>query len=274
MSDITFIYDKQKRHSDIKIVGGDFLLCDSPQSEIETHSLVYPETIGIPSTIVVSGAGTESVNGAYNFTSVSLGRPAYSLATTGESRFLNYLGGEWLISRISGYYKVVSTDILPPKGGWVAFDAGSEPAPKLAYTIPSSTTETTHNVSSLRVAVELSLFTDRRATLDEIQTFQAGIRERQSRRGFWANTFKKHARGSGLWLLQREKKTQTTLARAKKFCTDSLQWLIDEGVVQSITPTVSFAGDALVIHIAVVKPDGTSDAPFRFQSSWDSLEVI
>ena len=124
----------------------------------------------------------------------------------------------------------------------------------------------------IETAVELSLFSDRRATLDEIQTFQSGVRERQSRRGFWANTFKEFSQGSGLWLLQREKKTASTLARARKFCTDSLQWMADEGIVASITPTVSFSGDALVIHVAVVKPDG-QDGTFKYQSSWDSLEV-
>lgn len=126
---------------------------------------------------------------------------------------------------------------------------------------------------TLQTAVELSLFTDKRATLDEIRTFQAGLQSRQSRRGFWANTFKRLSQGSGLWLLQREKKTAANLARAKKFCDESLNWMLETGVVQSVSTLAEYSGSALIIIVSITKPDGQA-AGFQYQYAWDSLEVI
>jgi phage gp46-like protein len=126
---------------------------------------------------------------------------------------------------------------------------------------------------TLQTAVEISLFTDRRATTSEIQTFQRGIQERQSRRGYWANFFKEFAQGTGLWLLQREKKTQETLSRAKTFCNDSLNWMVQEGIVALVSTETSFDGAALVIVVSITKPDG-QEAGFKYQFAWDNLTVI
>lgn len=126
---------------------------------------------------------------------------------------------------------------------------------------------------TLQTSVEISLFTDRRATTAEAQIVQRGIKERQSRRGYWANFFKDNAQGSGLWLLQREKKTQETLSRAKTFCNDSLAWLVSDGIAQSVATETSFDGDALIISVSIAKPDG-QDAGFKYNFAWDSLRVI
>jgi len=127
--------------------------------------------------------------------------------------------------------------------------------------------------SSLQVAVELALFTDRRATTEEIRDFQQGRIERISRRGYWANTYKDNRQGSGLWLLSRAKRTQTTLSKAETYCTDSLQWMIDVGVIESVDPSASYSGEALVLQINITKPDGQG-YEFRWQFTWDGIEEL
>jgi phage gp46-like protein len=266
MADLSFLFDQQKRHSDIRIVGGDFLLCDSPQIDVFLITLNYPENI------TVTGAGSTDMNGVYSYNGDINGRPSWQMAATPFPAIIDYNNGAgWQIRQFTNIYENLSSDQLPPKTGWSRTTA-ADPAPTLNYSI-IGIKETVFNSSSLQVAVELSLFTDRRATLDEIRTFQGGMKGRQSRRGLWANSFKKHTQGSGLWLLQREKKTNSTLSRAKKACTESLQWLIDDGVVRSITVEVEFIGDSIIILVSVVKPDG-QDGTFKFQSSWNALEVI
>jgi phage gp46-like protein len=264
MADLSFLFDQQKRHSDIRIVGGDFLLCDSPQIDVAE---IITDTL----TLELEVTNTDVVDGKYFATVKSNGR--YQYFSPSNNNFW-WDTGIWNLQNNNNgdEWQVISNDLNPPKTGWSA-SVMEEPPPILLWSFPSSTKETVFNSSSLQVAVELSLFTDRRATLDEIRTFQGGMKGRQSRRGLWANSFKKHTQGSGLWLLQREKKTNSTLSRAKKACIESLQWLIDDGVVRSITVEVEFVGDSIIILVSVVKPDG-QDGTFKFQSSWNALEVI
>ena len=270
MSDISFIFDQQKRYSDIQIVGGDFLLCDSPQTDLAS----IDNGSGFSETIEIVGAGKSSWNKIFFLFDIGSGYPRYSEFEgdiTG-AKTLEFGGVTWNMVDEFGSNDYINGDssFRPPKTGWADAGGGGS-LPTIKYENPASTTETIHNVSSLQVAVEISLFTDRRATLDEIRLVQGGIRERQSRRGYWANTFKANPQGSGLWLLQREKKTQANLARARVFCNASLKWLVDTGVVQSVSTTAEYAGDALVIVVSIIKPDG-QEAGFRYQYAWDSLE--
>jgi phage gp46-like protein len=121
----------------------------------------------------------------------------------------------------------------------------------------------------LQTAVELSIFSDRRASTDEAQRMQLG-QDRLSRRGYWANGFRKVEQGSGLWLLQREKRTQETLSKAKTFCEEALGWMTRGGIAQSVTVDTSFSGSALIINIQLIKPDGQSSG-FKFDFAWDGL---
>jgi len=127
--------------------------------------------------------------------------------------------------------------------------------------------------SSLQVAIELALFTDRRANTEEIRKFQGGRIERLSRRGFWPNTYNDIVQGSGLWLLSRGKKSNETLADAEKYARECTQHLIDEGIVATITPTASFRGEALVLLIQYAKPDG-QEFGFTYQFTWDGIEAL
>ena len=120
----------------------------------------------------------------------------------------------------------------------------------------------------LETAVGLSLFTDRRASNAEIKEFQSGITDRQSRHGYWANTYRDFVQGSGMWLLSRSKKQELTRSRAESYALESLQWLKDDGIAASVDVSASFIGaSALDITIGITKPSG-EDLNYKYQFAW------
>lgn len=130
----------------------------------------------------------------------------------------------------------------------------------------------------LETAVVISLFCDARADVSD-----ALPEGDKTRRGWWGDQFGATGdrTGSKLWLLWREKRTSETLERARRYCEESLAWMIDDGVAASLAVTTSFASladltasgakpdeYALVIELQIIKPDG-SQVAFRYAYQWD-----
>lgn len=103
----------------------------------------------------------------------------------------------------------------------------------------------------LVTAMLLSLFTDRRATPDDLEAY--GV---QDVRGWWADD-PAHPIGSRLWLLQRAKETLDTLKRAKDYIAEALQWLIDDQVVQQFDIVCEWTRRGVLgAKVVAYKPDG------------------
>jgi len=82
----------------------------------------------------------------------------------------------------------------------------------------------------LETAVLISLFTDRLALEDDLLPWNNG-----DRRGWWADTLSPRGPiGSRLWLLHREKQTNQVRLRAEEYARESLEWLITDGVADSV----------------------------------------
>lgn len=82
----------------------------------------------------------------------------------------------------------------------------------------------------LETAVILSLFCDRRADeADELPDPDG------DRRGWWADG----ELGSRLWLLERSKVTTETVAAARDYAREALDWLLDEGIAASVDVVAS-----------------------------------
>ena len=113
-------------------------------------------------------------------------------------------------------------------------------------------------------AVVISLFSDKRATEDEVP-------DGGGRRGWWGDTYadnKGDQIGSKLWLLQREKLTNETIMKAKEYTEEALQWLITDRVVKRIDVTAErFGADGLTIDVQLYKPD-MKETNVRFQDVW------
>lgn len=123
----------------------------------------------------------------------------------------------------------------------------------------------------LETAVIISLFSDRRVTREE------AARDDTDLRGWWGDAADPLVDGdligSKLWLLNREKSTDETLARAREYCLEALQWLIDEKVAKTIEVETSFvtegrvSKDLMQIMIRITRPEGDS-VNFKYFNEW------
>ena len=117
-------------------------------------------------------------------------------------------------------------------------------------------------------AVLLSLFTD----LD----LPAGMESpdgSSDRRGWWANRYEPRPYGSLLWTLFRSKIVGTAaLANtARIYAEQALQWLVDDGVVATLTVTTGWvSAGVLGMLITLTEPSGPSlGKPFRYSFAWN-----
>lgn len=87
-------------------------------------------------------------------------------------------------------------------------------------------------------AVLISLLTDKRAEDDEELPDPLST----DRRGWWADQIDDDQIGSSLWLLERSKTTKDVLISAKRYAEESLQWMIDDGLAETISVEVEKQG--------------------------------
>jgi phage gp46-like protein len=124
----------------------------------------------------------------------------------------------------------------------------------------------------LRTAVMMSMYTDRRADPSDVLPDSLN----NDRRGWWGDQinldYEDDQIGSRLWLLERAKTTEQTLADAKFYTEECLQWMIDDEVVQDIEVEIERQnrkdGTAtLAGRISIKQSDGTNKA-FKFDDLW------
>jgi phage gp46-like protein len=125
--------------------------------------------------------------------------------------------------------------------------------------------------TTLQTAVLLSLFTDRRATADELARFGG-----DDARGWWGDELAEvegDEFGSKLWLLAREKVLPETLNRAREYARQALAWMIEDGVASSVAVEAAWL-DTLVprmprgilaLGVEIAKP---TDVPERYALVW------
>jgi phage gp46-like protein len=124
---------------------------------------------------------------------------------------------------------------------------------------------------TFETAVYISLFTRRKA-LDDDELPDT----RSHREGWWADEYadiENDFIGSRLWLLSREGATNATMATAKVYIQEALQWMIDDGIAESIDVIVERQqSHCLVFQVNITRPNKI--AP-RWQSIWTAhLELL
>lgn len=121
----------------------------------------------------------------------------------------------------------------------------------------------------LTTAVIISLFTWRRARPDDVLPDFIG-----DRKGWFGDTLADvdgDQIGSRLWLLAREKITTETIARAREYCVEALQWLIADKVASRVDVEIERNGmDRIDIVVTVYRLDGTA-RDLRFSDAWEGL---
>ncbi len=117
--------------------------------------------------------------------------------------------------------------------------------------------------NDLETAILISLFTDRLARADDDI-------DGDDRRGWWGDAGQDYPIGSRLWLLRRQKLTVATANKAEGFASEALKWLIDDGVVASITPVTQIVyPNRLNLFITYQKP-GQDAVSKRYFWVWES----
>lgn len=113
--------------------------------------------------------------------------------------------------------------------------------------------------------VLISLQTDARA--DDQDILPAGIK---TKKGWWGNQILDTNIGSKLWLLQRAKLDANLLIRAKQYCQEALQWMIDENVVDELIINVTkdtSRTNSIFIEIDLIKEENDSIG-FAYYYNW------
>ena len=119
---------------------------------------------------------------------------------------------------------------------------------------------------SLRRAIEISLFTWRRADRDD--KF-----DDESKQGWWGDSFPSRANdriGSRLWMLRRKSITQETINLARSYTREALQWLIDDGYAHAI----DVAANRTELHTVAVTVRVDKKIDIRFDDLWGLLNAI
>lgn len=117
----------------------------------------------------------------------------------------------------------------------------------------------------LAQAVLISLFSWRKSADDD------GVKA-PNRQGWWGDTFAQVTGdriGSRLWLLRRQKLLPAVFRRAEAYATESLQWLLDDKVVDRIEVSAERYGtEGLALIVVCYRPDDTQVLNARFQDVW------
>lgn len=119
--------------------------------------------------------------------------------------------------------------------------------------------------NSLQTALLLSLFTDRRATRDELERFGG-----DDPRGWWGDVDAQvpgDQFGSRLWLLEREVDTDETLNRARAYAEEAVAWVVEDGLAESIPVAAEYLRPGvLALQISPVRARADRE---RFAFVWE-----
>ncbi len=120
----------------------------------------------------------------------------------------------------------------------------------------------------LETAVLISLFTDARAGDDDILPDSGS-----ARRGWWADSVGSSsvAKGSKLWLLSRAKPIANEVCpRAEQYCKDALQWMIDDGVADSVSTACSIVDKSYMQISILIKRPSIAAVSYRYFYNWQA----
>jgi len=128
----------------------------------------------------------------------------------------------------------------------------------------------------LETAVSISLFSDRRASPNDVLSDRDLFEGRNDKRGCWLDTYPEvegDLIGSRLWLLHRAKSQQVVVNRAGEIIAEALQWMIDDGVASRVESDVFFTDrDRLCLVIDITRPlfanQGREVVSLRFEVNW------
>lgn len=110
----------------------------------------------------------------------------------------------------------------------------------------------------LETAVLISLFTDRRVTLEELPSDRD---DGMDRGGWWGDAYAEEEGdeiGSRLWLLEHGIDTPDAPVRAAAYAREALAWMVEDGLARSVDATATRNGAGRIDLVPVITlTDGT-----------------
>jgi phage gp46-like protein len=120
----------------------------------------------------------------------------------------------------------------------------------------------------LETAVIISLWTDARATDDELRLAGLPI---DDRRGYWGTRFGNRVlQGSKIWLLARALRTDEALRQCEAYSSEALAWLLEDRVAQSVVTRASWHGSTglMVLQVDIYRPRAVQP---RWRRVWEAI---
>lgn len=143
--------------------------------------------------------------------------------------------------------------------------------PAWVFTGPPSEPYDLERDDGLETAVLLSLYTDRRA--EESDVLPPGETDR---RGWWGDgvpVLEGDRYGSRLWLLSREKVSQTLLRRGEEYAREALAWLVEDRIAERVEVAASIpAPHAVLFTITIYRPH-RDPVEFKYSRTWSAQEA-
>ena len=140
----------------------------------------------------------------------------------------------------------------------------------LQLVVDGVSTNATDVSDDLPRSVLISLFTWRRANPDDDLPAS-------NQYGWWGDSYPVALNdriGSRLWLLSRAKMLPETVARAEEYASEALQWLIDDGVADSVQIRAERqALDTLALQIILTRGNKAL-LNVRFTNVWDYINAF
>jgi phage gp46-like protein len=119
----------------------------------------------------------------------------------------------------------------------------------------------------LETSVIISLFTDRRATPEQVPVELP----QDDLRGYWGDVrpeVEGDTTGSLLWLLSREKQLPVILTRAEQYCREALAWMIEDKIATRVDVAAEYIATGwMLITTDIYRPDG-EPVRYRYQYEW------
>ena len=124
----------------------------------------------------------------------------------------------------------------------------------------------------LETAVLISLFSDKRIPFEEVPFGET------SRRGWWGDLIPEvdgDLIGSKLWTLERVKVILSTRVRAEEAVKQALEWLIEDGIVETVEVEASFDSgnrNRINLEISIKRPENPEVE--KFSIVWDAQALV
>ena len=144
----------------------------------------------------------------------------------------------------------------------------------MAFSIwPPSDEWSGESLDAVEAEIYASLFSDARVSLEELP------RGDTDRRGWWGDTFaevKNDVWGSKMWLAERAKLTVdpnvpgVNLATLRKWTAESLQHMIDDGVIVALDIVTERVGNEARLGVTTVRERGDDPRTYFFDALWTS----